>query len=101
MCDGFNAGGRATDAPADMTVDNFPNPFNPTTEIAFALPRMSHVRLEVCSIMGRKIATLVDAQFDAGYHSITWNASGVATGLCFCRIQAGDCTDTKRMLLLK
>ena len=47
------------------------------------------------------LATLVDTQLDAGYHSITWNASGVATGLYFYRIQAGDFTDTKKMLLLK
>jgi hypothetical protein len=80
---------------------NFPNPFNPTTEIEFALPKLAHVRLEIYNIMGQKIVTLIDTQLDAGYHSIMWNAGNAATGLYFYRLQADEFVDTKKMLLMK
>ncbi|MCK4655988.1 MAG: T9SS type A sorting domain-containing protein, partial [candidate division Zixibacteria bacterium] len=79
----------------------FPNPFNPTTEIEFALPKLAHVRLEIYNIMGQKIVTLIDTQLDAGYHSIMWNAGNAATGLYFYRLQADEFVDTKKMLLMK
>ena len=80
---------------------NYPNPFNPSTQIQFALPKASHVRLEVYNALGERIATLVDDTRQAGYYSEQFDATGLASGLYFYRLQAGDFLDTKKLLLLK
>ena len=80
---------------------NYPNPFNPVTDIKFSLPNPSDVRLEVFNIVGQKVATLVDGPLEAGQHTVPWNASGLASGIYLYRLEAGDHTDTRKMLLLK
>ena len=85
---------------------NQPNPFNPTTEISFNLPVMSNVRLDVYNITGQKVTTLVDGPMQPGPHSVTWNGmsdSGepVASGIYFYRIEAGNHSENRKMLLLK
>jgi PKD repeat protein len=80
---------------------NRPNPFNPTTDISFNLPSGSHVTLEVYNITGQKVAVLADGQFSAGEHTVTWNASGVASGVYLYRLTTSEFTETKRMILLK
>jgi len=80
---------------------SYPNPFNPTTTIDYALPEASHVTLQVYDILGREVETLVNEQKQTGYHSITWNASNQTSGMYFYKIQAGNFTETKKMLLLK
>jgi hypothetical protein len=69
---------------------NFPNPFNPTTTITFALPEASHVSLAIYDVLGRKIVDLVNGSKAAGYHSILWNASGSASGVYFVCFIASD-----------
>ncbi len=80
---------------------NYPNPFNPTTTIIYSLPEASDVRLDIYNILGQNVATLVDEYRQAGTHEVTWNANGIASGVYFYRLTAGEYTDTKRMLLLK
>ncbi|RKX26502.1 MAG: hypothetical protein DRP45_03385 [Candidatus Zixiibacteriota bacterium] len=85
---------------------NYPNPFNPETEISFSLPVSGHARLDVYNIAGRKVATLVDEQLEAGHHSVTWdgrNHSGLAvsSGIYLYRLQAGEFGETRKMMLLK
>jgi hypothetical protein len=85
---------------------NVPNPFNPTTEIAFSLAVESRVKLEVFNITGQKVATLLDERMTAGNHTVTWNgraSSGepAASGVYFYRITAGNFTESRKMLLLK
>ncbi len=80
---------------------NSPNPFNPVTSIAFTLPKDSHVSLVVYDIGGRKIATLMDGNCSAGKHSVDWNASEFASGIYFCRMEAGGVSETRKMTLLK
>jgi hypothetical protein len=80
---------------------NYPNPFNPTTAIQYDLPRSSNVTLEVFDILGRKVERLVDANQQAGRYRVTWNAKDVLSGIYFYKIQAGEFSETKKMLLLK
>jgi len=80
---------------------NFPNPFNSSTTIAYDLPRDTPVHLVVFDLLGREVATLVNETGKAGRHQAVWNANGCATGAYFYRLQAGDFHITKRTLLLK
>jgi parallel beta-helix repeat protein/predicted outer membrane repeat protein len=80
---------------------NYPNPFNATTSISYQLGVDGHVKLEVYSTLGRKVATLIDSKQQAGYRSVTWNASQVSSGLYFYKLTAGDFTETRRMILIK
>lgn len=80
---------------------NCPNPFNPATELRYSLAADCHVRLEIYNILGRKVATLVNQRQRAGSRSLRWNASSFSSGVYFCRLQAGDFVETKKLLLLK
>ena len=80
---------------------NYPNPFNPSTDIRFDLRHAGHVSLAIYNVLGQKVATLADRNFEAGSHSLTFNASSLASGVYFYRIDAGQFTDMKKMILLK
>jgi hypothetical protein len=80
---------------------NYPNPFNPSTIINYELPTANHVEIAVYNTLGKKVETLVAGRQQAGYHSITWNAGGYASGIYYYKLKAGAFTDFKRMLLLK
>ncbi|WP_369685745.1 T9SS type A sorting domain-containing protein [Ignavibacterium album] len=80
---------------------NFPNPFNPTTTINFQLPENSHVSLKVFDIIGNLIATLVDENIEAGYHSIVWDASGLSSGVYLYSLTSGSFVSTKKLVLMK
>jgi len=85
---------------------NFPNPFNPTTTIAFYLPDRAMVRLEVFDVAGRVVTRLGDGIFDAGPHNLTWNgtdANGtqVSSGMYVYRLTVGNRAISKKMILLK
>ena len=88
--------------PDEFALDqNYPNPFNPATTIEYALPRQSHVTLEIFTILGERVATLVNETRQAGYHGVRFDGSGLASGLYIYRLAAGDMKMTKRMLLVK
>ena len=78
-----------------------PNPFNPSTDIAFALPEAGNVRLIVFNTLGREVATLADGWKPAGWHNATFEASQLSSGIYFYTLQAGDFFQTKKMLLVK
>lgn len=85
---------------------NYPNPFNPSTEISYALQEDTHVRLEVFNVLGQKVATLVDGFEQSGYKTASWDGKDsagdvVATGVYLYRLEAGDFTETKHMVLSK
>jgi len=85
---------------------NAPNPFNPTTRIAFDLPAASHVTLEILNVLGQKVKTLVNEYQEAGSHSVIWDGrndygSATASGIYFYRIKAGENQDVKKMMMLK
>ncbi|MBU0517465.1 T9SS type A sorting domain-containing protein [bacterium] len=78
-----------------------PNPFNPTTSISIQLSAVSRVNLTVYDISGRKVATLVDGFRDAGYHQITFDGSGLASGVYLVKLEAGDYSSIQKVMLLK
>lgn len=85
---------------------NYPNPFNPMTTIEYSLPEQSQVKLEVFNVLGQRVKTLADVVQPAGRHRMVWDgkdAQGkdVASGIYFYRLQAGEFTDSKRMVILK
>jgi hypothetical protein len=94
---------RAKNAlPTEFALEqNFPNPFNPTTTINFALPEDSHVKLTVYDITGRQVEKLIDANLSGGWHSYDFKALPYATGVYFYRLEAGERTFTKKMMLIK
>ena len=105
--------GSQTSVPEDQEVpmtfalrQNVPNPFNPVTVIQYQLPSEAHVTIDVFNIAGKLVATLVNEEQDAGVKAVTWDgtsASGekVASGIYMYRMQAGDHTSRKMMVLLK
>ncbi len=80
---------------------NYPNPFNPTTTIKFSLPKSSNVKLAVYDILGRLVTKLIDGNLEAGYHKVQFNASNLASGVYFYRIEAGNFVNVKKLMLLK
>ncbi len=80
---------------------NYPNPFNPTTAIAYELPRTAKVVLKVYDVLGREVATLVNQEQAAGRYVQSFNASNLASGIYFYRLQAGNFVETKKMMLVK
>jgi Ni,Fe-hydrogenase III small subunit len=80
---------------------NYPNPFNPSTTISYSLPKAGDVKLVVFDMLGREVATLVNGFVDAGNHSVDFDASNLSSGVYMYKIQAGDFTDTKKMVLMK
>jgi hypothetical protein len=85
---------------------NSPNPFNPSTEIDFALPKAAFVTLKIYNIMGQEVITLINKNMSAGIYQVTWDGTdktgrSVSSGVYLYRIQAGDYLQTKQMLLLK
>jgi len=80
---------------------NHPNPFNPSTVVCYELPVVSTVRLSVFDINGREIAILVNGREFAGVHTVTFDASTMASGAYFIRLVAGDFVVTRKMELIK
>jgi len=80
---------------------NFPNPFNPSTRFNYQLPASGKVTLKIFDVLGREVATLVDEMKEAGRYSVNFNASALASGAYFYRLQAGSFVSIKKMMLLK
>ncbi len=80
---------------------NYPNPFNPSTTIHYALPHALFVTLTVYNTLGQQLAQLVNEQQQAGHHEVVFRGDGLASGVYFYRLQAGDLVASKKLLLLK
>ncbi len=82
---------------------NYPNPFNPETRIGYRLPIAADVKLELYDVIGRRLATLVNARQEAGSYLIALNTQtlNLASGIYFYRLQAGNFVETKKMMLMK
>lgn len=85
---------------------NWPNPFNPSTDISFDVPVNTHVQLNIFNVLGQQVRSLVDRDMPAGTHTVVWDGrnddgGSVSSGVYFYRIQARDFTATKKMMMLK
>jgi uncharacterized protein YndB with AHSA1/START domain len=85
---------------------NFPNPFNPVTTISYYLPEDSPVTLAVYDVSGRRVVELIGKAEKKGRHSVAWNGKdgmgeSVASGIYFCKLRAGDATETRKIVLVR
>jgi hypothetical protein len=94
--------GEASPLPQDFVLlQNFPNPFNPTTVISYRLPAATPANLTVFDGLGRAVRTLVNARQDAGAHDVIFDGKGLAAGVYYYRLQAGEHQATRALVLLK
>lgn len=82
-------------------IQNFPNPFNPSTKISYTIPEKGNVSLKVINLLGEQVVELVNGEMEAGNYDITFNASNLPTGTYFYRLQTGDFVQTRKMILLR
>ena len=88
--------------PAEYTLEaNYPNPFNPSTTIAYSVPKDSRITLRVFDLYGREVATLVSGAQHAGGYRVAFNASDLPSGLYFYRLEADGMQITRMMTLMK
>ena len=87
-------------------IGNYPNPFNPETNISFSLKEAENVSLEIYNVKGEKVRTLINGHLDAAYHDIIWNGKNdyrqnIASGIYFYKFQTSDYSKIRKMILLK
>jgi 1,4-alpha-glucan branching enzyme len=88
--------------PKNYALDqNYPNPFNPSTTINYALPKSEKVTITVFNMIGQKVATLINKKQEAGFHSVNFEASNLASGMYIYRIKAGSFSQIKKLTLIK
>ncbi|MCF7796925.1 MAG: FG-GAP-like repeat-containing protein [Lentisphaeria bacterium] len=88
--------------PTEFALRNiYPNPFNPTATVDFALPEPAEVSIVIYNILGQQVTTLVNTQLPAGYHKVRWHGENAAAGIYFCRMQVANFSQTRKILLLK
>jgi hypothetical protein len=84
-----------------FVAQNYPNPFNPSTSIEYGLPKSAFVTIAVYNSLGQEISRLTNEQQVAGVHRISFNGSGLASGIYYFRISAGELSRTQQMVLIK
>jgi hypothetical protein len=80
---------------------NFPNPFNPNTTIAFSLPTAGTTTLKVYNLLGQEVSTLVDENLGIGTYRVTFDARALPSGMYFYTLRSGKHTETKKLMYLK
>ena len=81
--------------------NNYPNPFNPSTQIKFAVPQSGNVKIVIYNSLGKEVSVLKNENLNAGYYNVTWNANGLSSGIYFYKMEANNFVQVKKMLLLK
>ena len=80
---------------------NYPNPFNPSTVVSYQLSAASDVKLVVCDLLGREVAVLVNEKKGPGRHQVTFEGAGLASGVYFYELRAGEFVQTRKMALVR
>jgi len=80
---------------------NYPNPYNPTTNITYSVATNTHVSIRIYDILGKAVSTLVNENKEPGNYRVNFNGSGLPSGIYFYRIEAGNFSETRKMILLK
>ncbi len=80
---------------------NYPNPFNPSTTIKFAVPKSSNVKIAVYDLTGKELEVLVNEHVQPGTYQTAWNASKYSSGIYFYKLTSDNFTETKKMILIK
>jgi photosystem II stability/assembly factor-like uncharacterized protein len=80
---------------------NYPNPFNPSTTFSFSIANQEKVTLKIYDILGKEVATVLNADLTAGRHSVKFDASGLSSGIYFYTLKAGNFSSTQKMILMK
>ena len=88
--------------PTEFNVSTaYPNPFNPVTNVDFAIPEAGNVSIIVYNLVGQVMETLVDDYKSAGFHTVSWDASSVPSGLYFITVESGEKVSTQKLVLMK
>jgi hypothetical protein len=94
--------GETRDYPTEFQLrQNYPNPFNPATTISFGIPTRAFVSLRIVDPLGKEVSVLMSEEAPAGEYARVWNGSGLASGVYFCRLQAGSFEATRKLVLLR
>ncbi len=93
--------GRLTIPKNHALYQNYPNPFNPSTQISFSISNPERVRIDIFNVLGQKVHTLVNMKYQAGQHIVKFDASRFASGLYFYKLEAGNYSNVRKMLLMK
>lgn len=80
---------------------NYPNPFNPVTNIKFDIPKKSNVKISIFDVLGKEISVLVNEELSPGTFEVNWDASNFPSGVYFYKIETGDYSESKKMVLIK
>ncbi len=95
-------GSDGSEFPATLELNqNYPNPFNPTTTINFALPAEDQVRIDVYDLLGRRVQTITNQRYQAGYYQVEFDGRGLSSGVYFYRLSTSNKVLDKRMTLIK
>jgi hypothetical protein len=93
--------------PGDYSLlPNYPNPFNPSTAVGYAIPEAGHVRLTIYNVLGQEVRCLVDADHKAGTHTVMWDSKdnhgrSLKSGVYFYTLEAGHFAQTRKMALIR
>jgi len=80
---------------------NYPNPFNPTTTLSFSIPVRSEVRISLINVIGEVVKEIASGTYESGTHEVKLDASGLSSGVYFYKLEAGEFTSTKKLILMK
>jgi hypothetical protein len=92
--------------PTEYGLDNYPNPFNPTTKISYSLPVAGPVKIVIYNTLGQQVRVLVNQEQEAGQYNVEWNSrnehnQSLSSGVYILRMEAADFVKDKKLLLLK
>ena len=97
-----NVDERTSEIPQKFSLEqNYPNPFNPSTKISYSIPQKSFVTIKVFDLLGSEISQLINEEKETGRYELDFNAVDLSSGVYFYKIEVGDFSEIKKMVLLR